>query len=64
MCEREWENVTVEEVWDMPSVFVGSVGQIGEDMARRREELGFSYFIVTDEEINACAPVVERMAGG
>jgi probable F420-dependent oxidoreductase len=64
MCEREWENVTVEEVWDMPSVFVGSVDQIGEDMARRREELGFSYFIVTDEEINACAPVVERMAGG
>ena len=28
-----------------------------------RETLGFSYFILPDDEMDACAPVVARMAG-
>lgn len=61
--ERQWDGITVEEVWDMSSIFIGSVAQIAEDMAQRRETLGFSYFILPDDEMDACAPVVARMAG-
>lgn len=61
--EREWQEVSVEEVWDMPSVFVGSVAQIADEMMQRRETLGFSYFILSDMEMEDCAAVVARVAG-
>lgn len=61
--ERQWDGVTIEEVWDMPSIFIGSIAQIAEDMQQRRETLGFSYFIIPDGEIDSCASVVARMSG-
>ena len=64
LIEREaWQVVSVEDVWDMPSIFVGSLDQIATDMAERRETLGFSYFIVSDNEMDDCADVVARVAG-
>ncbi len=63
IAERQWDGITVEEVWDMPSIFIGSIAQIAEDMEQRRETLGFSYFILPDDEMDVCAPVVTRMAG-
>jgi probable F420-dependent oxidoreductase len=64
MRERGWEAVSVEEVWQMPSVFVGSVEQIAADMEHRRDLLGFSYFVVGDDDMESCAPLVSRLAGG
>ncbi|MGH7962945.1 MAG: TIGR03621 family F420-dependent LLM class oxidoreductase, partial [Candidatus Binatia bacterium] len=61
--ERQWHGIAVEEVWDMPSIFIGSVDQIVLDLQARREALGFSYFIVSDTEMEVCGPVVERLAG-
>lgn len=61
--ERKWNGVTIEDVWDMPSMFIGSLDQIVSDMFFRREQLGFSYFTLPDDEMDACAPVVARMAG-
>lgn len=64
LIQREaWQVVSVEDVWDMPSIFVGSLDQIATDMAERRETLGFSYFIVSDNEMDDCADVVARVAG-
>jgi probable F420-dependent oxidoreductase len=63
IAERQWDGITVADVWDMPSIFIGSVAQIAEDLERRRETLGFSYFILPDDEMDACAPVVARLAG-
>ena len=34
-----------------------------ETLVRRREEYGFSYWVVHDGDIDAFAPVVERLAG-
>lgn len=62
--ERGWEGIVVDEVWDMPSIFVGSLDQIAHDMSERRARLGFSYFTIPDDEMDACSPVVARMAGG
>jgi hypothetical protein len=61
--QRGWHGITVEQVWAMPSVFIGSIEQIIEDMQRRREQYGFSYHVVADEDMEAFAPVVARLAG-
>src|SRR5262245_57838945 len=58
LAEQGWSGLAAEDVWAMPSVFVGGVDQIVEDMLERRERYGFSYYIVDDELIDDFAPVV------
>jgi probable F420-dependent oxidoreductase len=60
--ENGWD-ATVEEIWEMPSILVGSVEQIAEDLRVRRERYGFSYYVVSDAEMEAFAPVVATLAG-
>jgi len=62
--ERGWSGVEAEDVLDMPSIFIGTRDQIVEDLLRRREQYGFSYFVVSDASMEAFAPVVRRLAGG
>ncbi len=45
------------------SALVGSVDQMCETLQRRRDALGFSYVMVSDELMDNLAPVVERMSG-
>ena len=41
----------------------GSTEQMCETLVQRRERLGFSYVLVSDEFMEPFAPVVERLAG-
>lgn len=41
----------------------GMTGQMCEQLLRRRERLGLSYVVVSDELMDLFAPVVERLAG-
>lgn len=61
--ERQWQGISVEQVWTMPSVFIGSIEQICEDMETRRVQYGFSYYVVSDGVMAQFAPVVARLAG-
>jgi len=61
--EREWRGIAAEDVLDMPSIFIGTPDQIVEDLLRRREQYGFSYFVVSDADMEAFAPIVSRLAG-
>lgn len=61
--EREWRGVTPEEVWTMPSVLIGTPARIAEDIVARRERYGFSYYVFAGSQLEACAPVVEALAG-
>lgn len=61
--ENNWQNVSVEQVLEMPSKFFGTVEQIVEQMENRRERFGFSYYIVTDKFMGTLAPIVARLAG-
>jgi hypothetical protein len=63
IASRDWQGITPEEVWDMPAIFIGSVGEIVEQMQARRETLGFSYYVVSDAALDRCAPIVARLAG-
>jgi len=58
---RSGIELTEDEVLDSPHVFVGSLGGFAEKFAMLRERLGISSFMVG--EVDALAPVVERLAG-
>lgn len=56
-------NVTPEDVLSSPHMLVGSVDAMVEDLQRRREEFGLSYIVVVESNMEALAPVVERLVG-
>jgi probable F420-dependent oxidoreductase len=52
-----------EEIHEVPIALAGTVDEICETLIARREEYGFSYWVVHDGDIDAFAPVVARLAG-
>lgn len=60
---RGWSGISVEQVLEMPSIVIGSVEQIAEQISQRRERYGFSYYIVSDQYIHQFAPVVAQLGG-
>lgn len=63
IAQRGWREVTVEQVWDMPSVFIGSREYIADEMFARRERFGFSYYWVADNKMEEFAPLVRALSG-
>ena len=61
--ERGWDGMSAERVFEMPSIFIGSVDQIVDAMQARRERYGISYHVVGDRSIKMVAPIVARLAG-
>lgn len=62
LIQQQGWTVTVEDVWQMPSVLIGSPAQIAADIQARRELYGFSYYVVADSDMATFAPVVARLA--
>jgi probable F420-dependent oxidoreductase len=56
-------SLTPEQLAQVPAAVVGSVDQICDTLEARRQELGFSYLVIRDNEAEGFAPVVERLAG-
>jgi hypothetical protein len=54
--------ISAEAVWAMPSVFVGTIEEIAATMEQRRREYGFSYYVVGDDQLEACAPLVAQLS--
>ncbi len=52
-----------EDVSETPLALVGTVAEICETLLSRREEYGFSYWVVHEENVEDFAPVVAAMAG-
>jgi probable F420-dependent oxidoreductase len=61
--EEGWGGGAAERVLEMPSVFLGPVERIVDQLQARRERYGFTYYVVPDGAMEAVAPVVERLAG-
>jgi probable F420-dependent oxidoreductase len=62
-ARRGWGSVEVELLLRMPGLFLGTVERIAEQMRERRERYGFSYYVVSDRDMEAFGPVVERLSG-
>jgi alkanesulfonate monooxygenase SsuD/methylene tetrahydromethanopterin reductase-like flavin-dependent oxidoreductase (luciferase family) len=60
---RGWSGVSVEEILEVPTIFIGTVEQIAEQMLERRERFGISYYMIFDSHMEASAPLVERLSG-
>jgi probable F420-dependent oxidoreductase len=56
-------DLTPEQLRAAPLALIGSVGEITETLRKRREELGFSYIVVHEAEMDALAPVIAELAG-
>jgi len=61
--ERGWQGISAEQVLEMPSMFIGSVDRIVEEVRTRRERYGVSYYVVLDTAMEKIAPIVARLAG-
>jgi probable F420-dependent oxidoreductase len=56
--QRGWTGTSCEEMWAMPSVFIGSAEQIQHDLQARRDAFGLSYFVTSDRELGQLARVI------
>ncbi len=61
---REWTPLTPEQVLDSPYLLIGTHDEIAERLRERREQLGISYAVVFERDLDAFAPVVTQLAGG
>ena len=61
--ERGWDGISGEQVLEMPSIFIGSVDRVVDEMRARRERYGVSYYVVLDHALEPVAPIVGRLAG-
>jgi probable F420-dependent oxidoreductase len=55
--------LTPEQVLASPHCLVGTINQICETIKSRREQYGISYLTISEEHMEAFAPVVARLAG-
>jgi probable F420-dependent oxidoreductase len=55
--------LTPDQLEAAPIALVGTVEEITETLQKRREELGFSYIVVHEGEMEALAPVIAALAG-
>jgi probable F420-dependent oxidoreductase len=58
IARRGWSGLDAETVWEMPTVFIGSVAQIRDDLQARRERFGLSYLITPGRELDTLAAVI------
>lgn len=56
-------DLSEEQTLDSLQLLVGTADQIIEDLQIRRERFGTSYIVINEEQMDAFAPVVERLAG-
>ena len=59
--ERQWNGLSADRVLAMPSIFIGSVDQIIDEMQVRRERYGISYHVVSDSSMEMVAPIVAAL---
>ena len=55
---RGWSGIDCETVWQMPTIFIGSVSQIRDDLHARCERFGLSYFVAPDRDFPTIAEIV------
>jgi len=61
ISRRGWTGIDVEAVWQMPTIFIGSLGQIRADLRARRERFGLSYLVVGEDGLPSLAEIVSGL---
>jgi hypothetical protein len=58
IARRGWGGIDAEDVWQMPTIFIGSVAQIREDLQARRERFGLTYLVTPDDDLPTLTAVI------
>jgi probable F420-dependent oxidoreductase len=58
ITRRGWTGIDVEAVWQMPTIFIGSLDQVRSDLQARREQFGLSYLVVGEDGLRALAEII------
>jgi len=58
-----WTQLSVEEILQSPYALIGTVDHLVEELRRRRDRWGISYYVIFEPYMDAFAPVVARLAG-
>ena len=61
--DRGWQGITIDDVLEMPSMFAGTLDEIAGQMVDRREQYGFSYYVVSDTVMEDFAALVAMLNG-
>jgi probable F420-dependent oxidoreductase len=61
--QKQWAQLTVEEILEAPYVLIGTVDEMVDALEARRARWGISYFVTFEPYLDALAPVVARLAG-
>ena len=58
IARRGWGGIAAEDVWQMPTIYIGSAGQICDDLQARRERFGLSYLVAPDRDLPTLAQII------
>ncbi len=58
IAERGWSGIDVKAIWEMPTILIGSVAQIREDLQARRDRFGLSYLISPERALPAVTEII------
>jgi probable F420-dependent oxidoreductase len=58
IARRGWTGIDAEMVWQMPTIFIGSIAQICQDLLARRARFGLSYLITADHDLPAVTEII------
>ena len=61
IARRGWGGIDVSAVWEMPTIFIGSVAQIRADLQARRERFGLSYLVTSDRDRPALTKIITSL---
>ncbi|HWK80731.1 MAG TPA: TIGR03621 family F420-dependent LLM class oxidoreductase, partial [Thermomicrobiales bacterium] len=60
---RGWTNLGAGDVLQMPSLLIGTLAEISEQLRRQRDELALSYLVVSQAQAPLLAPMVKNLSG-
>lgn len=58
ISQRGWSGIDADQVWQMPTIFIGSTEQIRADLLARQERFGLSYLVAGQDSQPALAEVI------
>ena len=61
LAERYRGTVTAEEILENPFLFVGTTGEMAEQIVRNRHRYGFTYYTIHEPYLDDFAPVIDRV---
>ena len=61
VAKRGWTGIDAEQVWQMPTIFIGSPDQIRAYLRARHERFGLSYLVAGEDGLPALAEITSGM---